>query len=782
MSDKGEKRQASPLESQIMKRRYDKVYASQGTSRAWITVEKPSSRQEKKAEKVNTRSAQKMQKLHETGSQIQHGASAGTMNSDRIRESLSNLELLYAGLKQEVHAIHTDLDKKLDGFMRDQAARFEIVERIQKGQDLQIREVKEKLDFHNEKIVSFDDKWNSLNREFTDLNIGELRSTVLELRDKVEDLEKNQAEIQNQKGWTEEQSQFMYEVARRLEYHESRLKRHDGVFLDVFAELRDKAISINGLPEEQNENLLDKVLVNINAMIAAAIVNPIPINRNDIDMVYRTGRRNYGNTFPRPVTVIFVRKGLKQWILATKKNLGWDTYSKVTYSEDMTPEMRKHREQLKSVAAKANEGDYVVKMAGNKIHIDGVIYGYEDLDILPVELRNALPQQKNVKKGVAFRGKDSFLSNFYQCDIRIDGELFTSVEQYYQSQKCTTCEEPDRALKIMSSDDPHYIKRIGDDCPENYEWLESKVYVMFKGLFYKFSQNESLALKLLATEKQGLFEATTDHFYGAGVGWHSKKWGLYSWEGKNIMGTLLTKVRRILGRKMEEGYDLRRLVFNYSLPSLKQDKSSKHRELFLSQIDVGAPIIEEEYQSDMEVDAQQPEIRKPQTSGETMRQEIGELSRLVDELEAKHSKGSDSSSLLSMCGAAKRKSHSVRQTPTGVKQRNNPTRQYGSLTSRERQYIYRHEEDNVENTILKGRGFDRGYGISHSDKPQKTSTPMNRIPGNTQSKDAERKLVNYLNQDEVSPVIHTQAKTRRPDTPIPGYVPEAVHEEEVNKT
>lgn len=194
-----------------------------------------------------------------------------------------------------------------------------------------------------------------------------------------------------------------------MEYHESRLKRHEGVFLDVFAELRDKAISINGLPEEQNQNLLDKDLDNINAVVRAAIVNPNPINRHDIDMVYRTGKRAYGNTFPRPVTVIFVRKGLKQWILATKKNLGWDSYSKITYSEDMTPEMRKHREQLKSVAPKANEGDYVVKMAGNKIHIDGVIYGYEDLDILPVELRNALPQQKFVKEGVAFRGKDSFL-------------------------------------------------------------------------------------------------------------------------------------------------------------------------------------------------------------------------------------------------------------------------------------------------------------------------------------------------------------------------------------
>lgn len=421
-----------------------------------------------------------------------------------------------------------------------------------------------------------------------------------------------------------------------------------------------------------------------------------------------------------------------------------------------------------------------MKMAGNKIHIDGVMYGYDDLDILPVDLRSALPQQKYVKKGVAFRGKDSFLSNFYQCDIRIDGEFYSSVEQFYQSQKCTICEDHDRAQKIMGIDDPQHIKRLGDDCTENYEWLESKVYIMFKGLFYKFSQNESLALKFLATEKQGLFEATTDHIYGAGVGWHSKKWGLYSWEGKNIMGILLTKVRRILGRKMEEGYDIGRLVFNYSLPSLKHDWSSKHRELFLGHLEEGAPIIEIDHESDMQVDNQdnqQPESSGKHASGAVMSREIGELSKLVDELEAKHSKyskqsnkGSDSSSLLSMCWAAKRKSHSIRQPKLGIKHRANPARQQGSLTAREREYIYHHEEDSTENTTIKECGFERGYGISHRDNPQKTSTPMNRITNNPVTKDAQRNLMAYLNQEEVSPVVRAEGReSRRPDTPIPGH-------------
>lgn len=668
-----------------------------------------------------------------------------------------------------MHTIHTDLDRKLDGFMREQMIRIESIEKIQHGQETRINKVKEKLESHDERM-------HILNRDLADMNIDELRSSVRELHGKVDELERNQ--LTNQKGLTEEQGQFMYEVARRLEYHESRLTRHDGTLLDVFAELKDKAISINGLPEEYNENLLDKVLENINAMIRVAVQNPVPINRGDLDMVYRTGRFVQGNVYPRPVTVLFVRKGLKQWILATKKNMGWDTHSKITYSEDMTPEVRKHREKLKSIASKANEGDFVVKMAGNKIHIDGIAYGHEDLDIVPIELRSAVPQQKNVKKGIAFRGKDSFLSNFFQCDIRIDEELYTSVEQFYQYQKCITCEDHDRAQKIMKTDDPQYIKRLGDDCQENYEWLEIKVYIMFKGLFYKFSQNEALALKLLDTEQQGQFEATTDHFYGAGIGWHSKKWGLYSWNGKNILGTLLTKVRRILGRKMEEGYDLRRLVFNYSLPSLKHDWSSKHRELFLGQLDEGAPILEDDCHTAMQVEESHKDERVGKTSRVVMDREIGELSKLVNELEARHSnQGSDSSSLLSMCWAAKRKSHSVRRPPSGIKQRNNTMRQQDSLTARERAYIYHHEEDNVENTIVKGHGFERSYGISHAHKPQKTSTPMNRTMGNQQIKEAQKNLLEYMNHEEMSPTMRDElaaktAETRRPDTPIPGHVVE----------
>lgn len=58
----------------------------------------------------------------------------------------------------------------------------------------------------------------------------------------------------------------MYEVARRIEYHEIRLSKHDRQFLDVYVELKVKSLSINGIPEDPDKNIMEKVLYNMNCM------------------------------------------------------------------------------------------------------------------------------------------------------------------------------------------------------------------------------------------------------------------------------------------------------------------------------------------------------------------------------------------------------------------------------------------------------------------------------------------------------------------------------------
>lgn len=456
-----------------------------------------------------------------------------------IVESLRSLESLYGSLDKKVVSIHADLDRKLEKLAYEQSNRFERIESLLQDHEGRINLCKEKISTIGERVESLemrhrehDEGINSckekshvqeerlvrLEAEYRE-KIAELDDYLLRMNGRIKEIEENPPN-----RWNEDKDNYdkvLQDILRKLEYHNTRLDRHDRKFRDVYVDLKDKYLSIGGLPENRNENLLELVLNEINDMLRAALPNPVPVMSADIDMVYRSGKfaRNF---FPRQITVIFVRRGLNQFLMSTKKGLGWDMNNKVTYSDEIDSEVRNLREALKSIASRAENGDYTVRMAGNRIYIDGVAYGYDDLDIVPVELRRGIPQMKRVGKGIAFRGKECFLSNFYPCDLTIDNVRYSSVEQYYQHIKCASCNDYDRARKILNTDDFLQAKIYGDGCEEKDNWIEIKVYTMFKGMFYKFSQNDFLVNKLLSTENLHLYEATTDMFYGAGIGLNSK--------------------------------------------------------------------------------------------------------------------------------------------------------------------------------------------------------------------------------------------------------------------
>lgn len=219
------------------------------------------------------------------------------------------------------------------------------------------------------------------------------------------------------------------------------------------------------------------------------------------------------------------------------------------------------------------------------------------------------------------------------------------------------------------------------------------VYTMFKGMFYKFAQNDFLVNKLLSTENLNLYEATTDMFYGAGIGLNSKKWEMGNWEGKNMAGKLLCKVRYVLKNKLEEGLTLNRLVFNYSLPSLHDDGSNQLRELFLGQVQPkprgSQYLVDKSARNEggrsslMSIGEEAATVLPRDHRLET--EEEKELSQKLEEL----GKGDDTdSSLFTLCDrAVRRESHSLENKMGGLKQRNNQARRPDSLTRRERVFI-----------------------------------------------------------------------------------------------
>lgn len=765
------KRNASPLESEALKKKVDFVTEKWDKYSAWIsaegTMQEPPDRSLRSTGKAKPDDGKNKRRILKQ-TKDKHEADMAT-----IVGSLRNLESLYGKLDKKVQAVHADLDLKLDKMAKEQSVRFEKIEEMLQDHENKLETCANRLTNHEGRI----DKVESV---LQDADVDGLKAVIQELKSRLTFLENKSSSD----SWLKDKDDYdklLYGIVRKQQYHDTRFVKHERKFLDVNVDLKEKYMSIGGIPEERNEDLMTVVLDNINNMLRAALPNPIPITRVDIDMVYRTGKYSRG-FYPRQITVVFVRKGLKQFLIATKKGLGWDVNNKVTYSEDLDSETRNHREALKSVATTAQETDHNVKIAGNRIYVNGKPYGYEEMDILPPELRRGLPQTKKTKEGLAFRGKECYLSNFYPCEITIDGELYVSVEQFYQHIKCQSCEDYDRADKILCTDDPLQAKLLGDGCEEKRDWLQNKVYTMFKGMFYKFAQNEHLAYKLLSTEDLQLYEATTDRLYGAGIGLNSKKWALNSWEGKNVCGKLLSKVRIILKKKLEEGLELNKLIFKYSLPSLRNDPNNKHYDLFFGGLDLNENE-EEGFMSTRRDDIPDSQSNFCFPSPSRVEHEEHEKQGNVTGMMASMEKSmdvsqKDESSLFTLCDRmVRRQSHSVENPYCGIKQRDNPPRQHDSLTRRERVYINRAEEDKVEERVAHRLGFERSYGLSNDGKTTTaTSTPVTNVQlSKTQVNKAQRFLLDYLDLDILSREVQSGLKPKlkpKQDTPMPGTTPD----------
>ena len=136
-----------------------------------------------------------------------------------------------------------------------------------------------------------------------------------------------------------------------------------------------------------------------------------------------------------------------------------------------------------------------------------------------------------------FKGKYSFLSNFYRVKIVIDGKEYPTSEHYFQSMKFP---DPDIREKIRTASSPALAKKLARQYKSEVrsDWFDVSLQVMETALKAKFSIPE-LKQKLLATGEMELQEGNT---------WNDKFWGvdLKSGEGENHLGRLLMKIRNDL--------------------------------------------------------------------------------------------------------------------------------------------------------------------------------------------------------------------------------------------
>lgn len=135
-----------------------------------------------------------------------------------------------------------------------------------------------------------------------------------------------------------------------------------------------------------------------------------------------------------------------------------------------------------------------------------------------------------------YSSRDKFreFSNFYQCNIVVDGENWFSCEHYFQAMKSPY--GPIQKL-IRNAFSPKEAKRLGGQIRLRTDWDEIKYNIMRKIVLAKFEQHPNLQALLLSTGDADLIEDSPWDYT-----WGCSKDGI----GQNWLGKILMETREKL--------------------------------------------------------------------------------------------------------------------------------------------------------------------------------------------------------------------------------------------
>ena len=135
----------------------------------------------------------------------------------------------------------------------------------------------------------------------------------------------------------------------------------------------------------------------------------------------------------------------------------------------------------------------------------------------------------------SFRGAYDFLSNFYAAPVEYEGLVYQNAEAAFQAQKCLDRPEREGFCELPAN----RAKRLGRQVKLRGDWEEIKTELMLEIVRAKFTQNEELSARLLATGDRSLVEGNT---------WHDVFWGVdqRTGQGENHLGRILMQVRNEL--------------------------------------------------------------------------------------------------------------------------------------------------------------------------------------------------------------------------------------------
>jgi len=154
------------------------------------------------------------------------------------------------------------------------------------------------------------------------------------------------------------------------------------------------------------------------------------------------------------------------------------------------------------------------------------------------------------EKFLFFYRDASPFSQWHPASFELEGQLFTSAEQYMMYGKAQLFGDRDIAARILQAGHPRQQKALGRQIQrfDNELWNREAKQIVYRGNHAKFTQNSELLVALLATAGHTLVEASpTDRIWGIGLSEDDPRVHQRStWRGTNWLGEVLTQLREDL--------------------------------------------------------------------------------------------------------------------------------------------------------------------------------------------------------------------------------------------
>lgn len=153
-------------------------------------------------------------------------------------------------------------------------------------------------------------------------------------------------------------------------------------------------------------------------------------------------------------------------------------------------------------------------------------------------------------KHVAFWG--SAFSNFYPRSFTEGGKVWKNSEQCFMAKKAKFFGDEEMYNAILNSETPKEAKKYGR-LVKNFDaekWSKVCFDKMYDAVYAKFSQNNDLKELLLSSdfEGKGFVEGSPfDAIWGVKMDWRNPDIdNEENWQGQNLLGKVLNKVREDL--------------------------------------------------------------------------------------------------------------------------------------------------------------------------------------------------------------------------------------------